>query len=72
MGQTGAGAVTNRFWFYTNSATDDITAENFFNAAEAQISTGDLLYSVSNGQMARMVNTSGVISLAALDVDPTA
>lgn len=71
MAVTGAGTTTNRFWFYANTAEDDITGNDFFNDVADQISTGDLLYSCSNGQMARMVNTAGDISLAALDVDPT-
>jgi len=72
MAVTGAGGAVNHFYFYTNSAEDDTTGSGFFDDVADQITTGDLLYVVSDGQFARLVNTAGVITSAAVDADPTA
>ena len=71
MATTGAGTAGNHLYFYQNTAGDTITGSGFFDDVADQITTGDLLYDPSNGQCARLVNTAGVITSTALDVDPT-
>lgn len=68
MGYNGAVSGGYRVYHYANSAADTITAANFFDAAENQIGTGDLMFS-GNG-MYKLTNTSGAISLNLINTDP--
>lgn len=72
MAVTGAGGAINHLYFYTNSAADDTTGSGYFNDAAEQVTTGDLLYVPANGQFARLVNTAGVITSTAVDINPAA
>jgi hypothetical protein len=70
MGYTGAAPnLANHFWFYANSAADDIDGAGFFNAAAPSMRPGDLVIDGA-GRKVRFVNTitEGVVALADANV----
>lgn len=70
LGTTGAGTSINHLYFYANTADDDTTVANFFDAAADQINTGDILFVIESTapRLQFLINTAGVISLGDLDV----
>lgn len=72
LGGAGAGDTQFSLYYYANTADDTVTAANFFDPSADQIRTGDLILAGGTTfQMGVATNTAGVISLGAIDVDPT-
>ena len=60
---------------YAGNTAAEIIADSFFDDVADRISTGDLLVYLGSDStlgMGMFTNTDGVITLAAVDVDPTA
>lgn len=51
MAYTGAASGGHHLYWYTNSASDDITAANFFDDHADNLSEGDVIYDVDGLQM---------------------
>lgn len=60
----------NHFYFYLNSASDDVTAANFFDDVADSVSQGDLLYDVDGGGMYRLTESEGAVTAAAITTIP--
>lgn len=60
----------NHFYFYANTAEDDVTAANFFDEEAESISNGDLLYDSSTGGQYRLTVAEGVVTATQLVAPP--
>lgn len=70
MGYTGAAERGNHFWFYTNTAEDDLTGANFMDDASAVLREGDLIYSVTDREFFAVdaINAeTGVVTIVAVN-----
>lgn len=72
LGVSGAGSSIRHVYFYANSADDDVTADNFFDASADQINTGDVLIVATTPRLSSLTNTAGAISLTDFDVTKAA
>jgi len=64
MNYTGAGNG-NTFWFYSNSDSDTVTANGYFNDAAEELSVGDLVFDVDGaGFVAVSAIAAGVVTVA--------
>lgn len=72
LAYTGADGG-NHLWFYANSASDDVTAANFFDDAldDLPIEIGDFI--LTGGGLIRYVSDNdGGVTLAAVEVEDPA
>lgn len=61
----------NHFYFYLNSAEDDVSAANFFDDVADSVSRGDLLYDVDGGGLFRLTESEGAVTATAITTIPT-
>lgn len=64
MAHTGADNGNN-FWFYANSAADNIATSGFFNDATHMLRQGDLIYRVDTGGSYRVTSATGAATVTA-------
>lgn len=66
---SGAGAEIQHIYLYANTDGDTVTAAGYFNPAQAQINTGDILFVAGAApRLTSLTNTAGVITLTDIDV----
>lgn len=70
MAYTGANGG-NAFWFYSNTASDTVTAVGFFDDAAAELSVGDVLFDVAGPVFYSVSDiTDGAVTVAAVHNEP--
>lgn len=70
MAYTGANGG-NAFWFYSNTASDTVTATGFFNDAAEELSEGDVVFDVTGAVFYSVSNiASGVVTVTAVHDQP--
>jgi len=66
MAYTGAGSGNHLYW-YTNSASDTSTGDDFFNSLADQLVVGDVIYDVDAAQFISITaNDGSTVTAAAL------
>jgi hypothetical protein len=71
MAYSGAGTGGHRFYFYTNSESDNVAAAGFFDNAAEQVGVGDVILDVDGAVMYTVASiTEGVVAVAAMFATP--
>jgi hypothetical protein len=66
--------VGNHFFFYANTAGDDLEDAGFFNSITKKVTTGDLLFDVDSGAFAQLTlgddNGTPIVEAAYITAQP--